>query len=286
MKSIKQQKVPASRHVFLRTALASALVIAFSPAALADNAIDFRDWDGGVGSTPTLAAGSALNATRDLPKSNYSANPQLAGSAWAHAGGSPWWTFQLTSAADVTVHLAPSAAEAAFKPAFTVWTSGDAKFDGGESAVDHEIATNGWDSPHSFNAVGQLGDFGTYWMSHDPDTGTVYGNMKETLGYANAGAAQAVGGWGESVQHGAFDVSITNDYESGVTGAVGSNWAQLSFTNLQPGWYVVFAGGADHALATTGMNLTVSAVPEPESYAMLLAGLGLLGAMSRRRRSD
>jgi hypothetical protein len=29
---------------------------------------------------------------------------------------------------------------------------------------------------------------------------------------------------------------------------------------------------------------TVSAIPEPESYAMLLAGLGLLGFMSRRRR--
>jgi hypothetical protein len=27
----------------------------------------------------------------------------------------------------------------------------------------------------------------------------------------------------------------------------------------------------------------VSAVPEPETYAMLLAGLGLIGAMVRRR---
>jgi hypothetical protein len=29
----------------------------------------------------------------------------------------------------------------------------------------------------------------------------------------------------------------------------------------------------------------VSPAPEPESYAMLLGGLGLLGAMVRRRRS-
>ena len=32
-------------------------------------------------------------------------------------------------------------------------------------------------------------------------------------------------------------------------------------------------------------NVSVSAVPEPEIYAMLLAGLGLMGAMSRRRKS-
>ncbi len=33
-------------------------------------------------------------------------------------------------------------------------------------------------------------------------------------------------------------------------------------------------------------NITVSAVPEPETYAMLLGGLGLLGAMSRRKRQN
>ncbi|MES1988356.1 MAG: FxDxF family PEP-CTERM protein, partial [Pseudomonadota bacterium] len=33
-------------------------------------------------------------------------------------------------------------------------------------------------------------------------------------------------------------------------------------------------------------NLTVAAVPEPETYAMLLAGLGLLGFMSRSRKNE
>jgi hypothetical protein len=32
-------------------------------------------------------------------------------------------------------------------------------------------------------------------------------------------------------------------------------------------------------------NLQVAAVPEPETYAMLLAGLGLVGAIARRRKT-
>ncbi len=32
------------------------------------------------------------------------------------------------------------------------------------------------------------------------------------------------------------------------------------------------------------LNISVTAVPEPESIAMLLAGLGVLGAVARRRQ--
>lgn len=48
------------------------------------------------------------------------------------------------------------------------------------------------------------------------------------------------------------------------------------------------AGGTEYGLWTLQgdtLNFTVTAVPEPETYAMLLAGLGLMGAVARRRRN-
>ncbi len=43
-------------------------------------------------------------------------------------------------------------------------------------------------------------------------------------------------------------------------------------------------------LTPTGIRVeflgsSVTAVPEPESYAMMLAGLGLMGAIARRRKA-
>ncbi|MCL2162092.1 MAG: FxDxF family PEP-CTERM protein [Betaproteobacteria bacterium] len=46
-----------------------------------------------------------------------------------------------------------------------------------------------------------------------------------------------------------------------------------------------FVGTTPNALMYWGMgSMTVTAVPEPETYAMLLAGLGLVGVMARRRQ--
>lgn len=62
----------------------------------------------------------------------------------------------------------------------------------------------------------------------------------------------------------------------------------VSHTVLQAGQYTLSIGGnADGTEGGTyGVSLSVSAVPEPATYGMMLVGLGLLGFASRRRDSS
>jgi len=67
-------------------------------------------------------------------------------------------------------------------------------------------------------------------------------------------------------------------------------WADASFSH---GSYVlgtgnhsisVFADTSPHGSGGAYLGVFTSAVPEPETYAMLLAGLGMMGAVARRRQ--
>ena len=44
-------------------------------------------------------------------------------------------------------------------------------------------------------------------------------------------------------------------------------------------------GGEKKEVRIPGDGTSAAAVPEPESYAMLLAGLGLMGTIARRRKN-
>ena len=60
-----------------------------------------------------------------------------------------------------------------------------------------------------------------------------------------------------------------------------------SYVEPAPGGQIVIRGGEiSLSVDSGGLPPLVSAVPEPESYAMLLAGLGVVGSVARRRRAQ
>ena len=78
-----------------------------------------------------------------------------------------------------------------------------------------------------------------------------------------------------------------------ITGANGSGMTDLnSLVTLGGGDYLTEARGINDAgqiiaNATNGhAYLITAAVPEPESYAMMLAGLGLMAAVVRRKQQQ
>lgn len=257
------------KHVKKTSMLVSATIISITALAStqlhAAGAVGSKAWNGDINE---LNLGGSISATETGLQSAYSDNPLLNHSAWAHTGD--WYTFKNNSLGDVNVTVS---GDAGFAPGLTVWATGATEFDGGTTGFGSELSSAGFGTPHTFNATGAMGDAGTLWMANGNG-----GNVLETLGYAVSGPSHTTGtGWGESIITGVNDVSLTSTFENGISGSVGANSVSLIFDDLAPGWYALYIGGTNNATAGGAFDLTVSAVPEPETYAMLLAGLGLVG---------
>ena len=83
------------------------------------------------------------------------------------------------------------------------------------------------------------------------------------------------------------DINYTNDVSMG-SFAFDSTAVNSTFSSLLAGDYYYQVTGAVIGNKGGGYQLfsEVSPVPEPETYAMLLAGLGLVGFMVRRRKTN
>ena len=81
-------------------------------------------------------------------------------------------------------------------------------------------------------------------------------------------------------------ISFSNVYlYSGSTLSASSSGSTFNFANLNSGTYTLKVSGSVAGVGFGGAlaQYTVTPVPEPETYAMLLAGLGVMGAIARRR---
>lgn len=108
---------------------------------------------------------------------------------------------------------------------------------------------------------------------------------------AYSGVWNALGNWkvgGDGDTPGDFSKLSSFAYKGSAAATGAATSATGSFL-LGPGTYSIFVGGNDFGNYGGALkygfnvNLSVAAVPEPETYAMLLVGLGLMGTIARRR---
>jgi hypothetical protein len=197
--------------------------------------------------------------------------------------------------------LAASAAQADI----TVYTSQSAYLAAvGNTGVDSydDLPISGFDGPLARTAGAY-----SYQASVGPVSSTLYGageggdnwltgnNRRDTITFDGFSAGvRGVGGF-------FFGSNLFGDYTSSNVMTLTATDAQghvVSYDLLSPSRssFLGFVSSGDLTQVTllaeeqpgvwataNDLHLSVSAVPEPGTYAMLLAGLGLLGFMSRRR---
>jgi hypothetical protein len=87
----------------------------------------------------------------------------------------------------------------------------------------------------------------------------------------------------ENVPNGNLVIDVTASLQDMQAGATRYGWAMLPFASGTNGIDFYSSEYASASLRPL-LNVEVAPVPEPETYALMLAGLGLVGAVARRAR--
>jgi hypothetical protein len=162
------------------------------------------------------------------------------------------------------------------------------------------VAAPGW----SFSGQAGLSYSDTLWGGVASD-GNVFGFLRNGGGEISQTFYNVAGSYSFSVdmgqrtswrQGGPQTVSVVFDGNTVWSGTPGNSWSTFSFdaSQVAAGNHTLsfrgtnLSGASDTSVFVDNVRLTftpVSAVPEPESCAMMLVGLGLLAAIARRRRT-
>ena len=146
--------------------------------------------------------------------------------------------------------------------------------------IDAANPTGNWAGATSLGAL-QLKDLGSF--DSVSLTAAPGGAANWTLSSNELGANGCAGGShaGTSLCYSGAHVALTNDmvFQFAFSGGKTDPFSPQLKVNM------FGADGGKKVGSLMGEHLVVSAVPEPQTYAMMLGGLGLLGFVARRKRA-
>lgn len=156
-------------------------------------------------------------------------------------------------------------------------------FDNLAGSADLSISGGSIQSGSSGQFTQPLGGVGSYYAVAP---GVAPGTITFTSGLSSLSFL-----WGSPDSFNSLDVGMTDASSFSITpfAAGGNNsnsrWLTLTATGGQAIHSLTFNSG-NYAFEVDSLRYTAAAVPEPQTYALMLAGLGAIGWLSRRRRPE